>query len=302
VSKFTSKAEPIGEQLAAVFRPALEPLGFGSPEVSEDTVLFDGAQVRFQAAYVPRDGELAVYVIPHGTAEHLQLMMYLRAIGSPAVADLGEVVAESAEAALRHALIYAAAIPDAALLLAGDPAELARARSLRWWDVSQHVSPDRQVLRFQTTAKASADAHALARVGLARIDLIVDTAALVLALILLVTGNVVLGMVVASLAGLSLIDSRFHALQRFLIGMRYRSLLGTTTEVTIADDGLRFESPLGSTFFPWSSITRVRSNSKTVAFFRDRVLLGYIPSSAFDSQAAQANVARFAQTRVAIIL
>ena len=286
--------------MAAVFLPRLEPLGFGSPEVSEDAVLFDGAQVRFEAAYVPRDGELAVYVVPHGMDERLQLLLYLRAIGSPAASDLGEAIAESAEAALRHALIYAAAIPDAALLLVGDPAELARARSLRWWDVHPYVNGRyRQVLRFQTTARASADAHALAQVGLARFDLVVDSAALILAFVLLVTGNIVLGMSVAGLAGLSLIGSRFHPLQRLLISMRHRSLLGKTTEVTIEDDGLRFESSLASTFVPWTSISAVRSNSQTVAFFRDRILLGYIPSSAFDSPAAQANVTRLAQARVA---
>lgn len=136
VSQHTSNSVPIGEQLAAVFEPALRPLGFGSPVVSEDAVLFDGAQVRFEAAYVARDGELAVYVIPHGGDRRLQLLLYLRAIGSPAASDLGEADAESAEAALRHAAIYAAAIPDAALLLVGDPAELARARDLRWWDAS----------------------------------------------------------------------------------------------------------------------------------------------------------------------
>ena len=97
---------------------------------------FDGAQVRFEATYAPRDGELAVYVIPHGANERLQLLLYLREIGSPAASILGEAVAGSAEAALRHAAIYATAIPDAALLLAGDPAETTRARKLRWWNVN----------------------------------------------------------------------------------------------------------------------------------------------------------------------
>ncbi len=48
--------------------------------------------------------------------------------------------------------------------------------------------------------------------------------------------------------------------------------------MTIDDEGLRFESPLGTSLVPWSSITAVRSNKETVAFFRDRVLMGYIPS------------------------
>jgi Bacterial PH domain len=154
------------------------------------------------------------------------------------------------------------------------------------------------VLRFQTTAKASADAHALGQVGLARFDLIIDAVALVTAIVLLATGNTVLGAVVAVIAGLSLLGRRSHPLQRAIIAMRFRSFLGRTTEVTIADDGLHFANPLGTSIVPWSSITAVRSNSQTVAFFRDRVLLGYIPSSAFDSLAAQANVVHLAQTRI----
>ena len=154
-------------------------------------------------------------------------------------------------------------------------------------------------MSFQTTAKASADAHALGQVGLARFDLIIDTVALVLAIVLLVTGNTVLGAVVAVIAGLSLVGSRFHPLQRAIIAMRFRSILGRTTEVTIEEEGLRFENPLGSSFVPWSSITAVRSNSQTVAFFRDRVLLGYIPSSAFDSPTTQAKVANLVRSRMA---
>ena len=159
--------------------------------------------------------------------------------------------------------------------------------------------PDGQALRFQTTAKASADAHALAQVGVARFDLIVDGAALLLSVVLLATGNVLLGVAVIVIAGLSIAGSRFHPLQRALISVRFRSILGQTTEVTIEDGGLRFVNPLASSFVPWSSINAVRSNSETVAFFRDRVLLGYIPSIAFESPAARSKVVAFAQSRIA---
>lgn len=159
-------------------------------------------------------------------------------------------------------------------------------------------SPDGQALRFQTTANASADAHALTQVGLARFDLIVDGVALVLALVLLATGNVLLGVVVIVIAGLSLAGTRFHPLQRALISIRFRSVLGQTTDVTIEDEGLRFVNSLASSFVPWSSINAVRSNSQTVAFFRDGMLLGYIPAIAFESPAAQSKVVAFAQSRI----
>ncbi len=158
--------------------------------------------------------------------------------------------------------------------------------------------PDRQVLHFTTTAKASADAHALAGPGLARFDLIVDSLALVLAVVMVATGFALLGAIVAAIAVLSLLGSRSHPIQRALIGIRFRSLLGQATAVTAGDDGLRFDNALGSSFIPWSSISTVRSNDRTVAFFRDRVLMGYIPSIAFASQAAQEEFVAFARARI----
>jgi hypothetical protein len=135
VDPLSPNEAPIGEALAATFLPALTALGFGPPVISRDAVRFEGARTSFEATYQPRDGELAVYVIPHDEDRRVQLLLYLQAIGSRAASYLGDAVAESAEAALGHASIYAAAVPDAALLIGGDPAELARARNLRWWDV-----------------------------------------------------------------------------------------------------------------------------------------------------------------------
>ena len=159
-------------------------------------------------------------------------------------------------------------------------------------------SPDRQTLRFTTTAKASADAHALTHVNLVRFDLIVDSAAFFLGVVFLATGNVLPGVAFIVIAGLFIAGSRFHPLQRVLIAFRFGSLLGQATEVTIEDDGLRFENALATSFVPWSSITAVRSSKETVAFFRDRVLMGYIPSSAFASPAAQAKLVQFATSRI----
>ena len=158
--------------------------------------------------------------------------------------------------------------------------------------------PERQVLHFTTTAKSSADAHALAGPGFARFDLIVDSLALVLAVVMVATGFPLLGAIVAVIAVLSLLGSRSHPIQRALLAIRFRALLGQATTVSVDDDGLRFENALGSSFVPWSSITVVRSSDRTVAFFRDRVLMGYVPSTAFASRAAQDELVAFARARI----
>jgi hypothetical protein len=45
-------------------------------------------------------------------------------------------------------------------------------------------------------------------------------------------------------------------------------------------------------------VTAVRSNSRTVALFRDNLLLGYVPASAFSSPGHQVQVVAFAQSRL----
>ena len=124
------------ESIRAEFAPGLEALGFHLVDVLEDGVRFDGERVRFEARYVPRDGELAVYLIPHGSGDRLSLLLYLRAIRSDVASRLGAAVAESSDEALQIAREYATALPEASKLLTGDPAELGRARDLRWWNVA----------------------------------------------------------------------------------------------------------------------------------------------------------------------
>jgi hypothetical protein len=129
-----------GEAIRTTFAPGLEALGFHLVAVLEDGVRFDGECVGFEARYVPRDGDLAVYLIPHDSGHRLSLLLYLRAIRSDVATRLGAAVAESSDEALQIAREYATALPEASKLLTGDPAELARARDLRWWNVADGPS------------------------------------------------------------------------------------------------------------------------------------------------------------------
>ena len=149
---------------------------------------------------------------------------------------------------------------------------------------------------FVTTAKASADAHALVGQRLGQLDIVIDSAAVLFGLLIAILGQP-FGLLLAGVAAVALATTRVHPVQRWLIAKRFRSLLGRTTTVTVGVEGVRFESELGSGFMPWSSVTAVRSNTETVAFIRDRVLLGYIPASAFESAAVKAEVVAYANER-----
>lgn len=150
---------------------------------------------------------------------------------------------------------------------------------------------------FVTTAKASADAHAMVGQRLGQLDIVIDSAAVLFGLLVAILGQP-LGLVLAGAAAVVLVTTRAHPVQRWLISKRFRSLLGRTTTVTVGDVGVRFESEIGSAFMPWSSVTAVRSNAETVAFIRDRVLLGYIPAPAFPSAVVMAQVVAYTNDRI----
>lgn len=155
-----------------------------------------------------------------------------------------------------------------------------------------------RTLRFVTSVQAALDARGLLGARLKRIDVIVDVAALVLGL-LAAAGGYPLGLLIAFGAAMFLVGTRFQPLQRWLIARNSRSLLGRTIDISVETDGLRSTGELGTSFFPWSTLTAVRSDARTVIFMRDRVLLAYVPASSFSSPAHQAEIIRYARERIA---
>jgi hypothetical protein len=83
---------------------------------------------------------------------------------------------------------------------------------------------NREVLRFETSAKASADAHALGR-SRVRLDLLIDLVALAISVVLIASGNVVLGIGLIIIASFSLVEMRYHPLLQAVTSIRFRSLL-----------------------------------------------------------------------------
>lgn len=86
--------------------------------------------------------------------------------------------------------------------------------------------------------------------------------------------------------------------QRWLAGREVRSIVGGEIEVRLGDDGLRFRTPLGEGSAPWSAVTALRENERTVIFMRDRIAVAYIPSSAFRSAEQRAEIVAFVQRHV----
>jgi hypothetical protein len=152
---------------------------------------------------------------------------------------------------------------------------------------------------FVTSAKAAVDARALEHPRLVTFDIVLDGAALAVAVVLLAAGQPLLGLAIGAIAGLSLAGARWHPLQRWLIRVRSGALLGQTLTVTLEDGGVRYASALGESFVQWEGLTEVRFDASSVAFFRESFLTGYLPTEAFPSIEERDRVVAVARARIA---
>jgi len=152
---------------------------------------------------------------------------------------------------------------------------------------------------FVTTAKAAVDARALAHPRLVTFDIVLDGAALAVAVALVAAGQPLLGLAIGAIAGLSLAGARWHPFQRWLLHLRSGALLGQTLTVTLEDGGVRYSSALGESFVGWDALTEVRFDASSVAFFRESFLTGYLPTEAFPSLQDRDRVVAVARARIA---
>jgi hypothetical protein len=165
--------------------------------------------------------------------------------------------------------------------------------------VAEVADTSGRTFHFVTTVQASLDAQALYHDGrLNRVDLILDAIALLIGLTLAASGYL-FGLLLVVAAALFLVSRRFQPIQRLLVNRYRRSLVGKQTKVTVSADGFEFSNEVATTFVPWSSVTAVRSNTRTVLFLIDRVIAGYIPASAFSSPGEQADFVRFVRECIA---
>jgi hypothetical protein len=98
---------------------------------------------------------------------------------------------------------------------------------------------------------------------------------------------------------LLLATARLPPLERWMLRLQMRSVIGGESELVISEDGLHYRNPVASGDIGWSALTVVRENEKTVVFMRDRLLASYAPSSAFASPAQRTGAVAFARAKIA---
>jgi hypothetical protein len=153
-------------------------------------------------------------------------------------------------------------------------------------------------LRYVITPSALQDAAQLyssALVG--RIRGVLALMAVVGVLIAL-AGDLQIGLSVGIFGMLMLGLTWIRFMDRWLYANRGRGVMGETCEYVVDDRGIHYQHPLGSGDLPWSALTDVQSNEKSILFKRDRVLAAYVPTIAFSSQAEREAFLEFARAHV----
>jgi len=160
------------------------------------------------------------------------------------------------------------------------------------------VDPPRYVIRYTQTLDSALEASKFFQARLYRNYFIVFGAGLAIGAWMSLF-NLTIGLTTMIFCALMLITSRLDVLDRVFGRRRFRSVLDEPIQLSLGQDGILWEGPQATSHVPWSSLSEVRANERTVLFVRDRILLAYAPAASFASAAERAQVIAYSRERIA---
>ena len=164
----------------------------------------------------------------------------------------------------------------------------------------QHADAPRYVIRFKQSFDSALEAGRFFQARLYRAFYIAFGAGLVVGGVIF-SINPTVGILILVFCGLMLIMTRLDLLDRFVGRRRFRSVLDQPIQLSLGEQGIFWEGPQATSNIPWTSLTEVRSNERTVLFVRDRILIAYAPSASFANAEEQAEVVAFSRERIAAV-
>jgi hypothetical protein len=111
-------------------------------------------------------------------------------------------------------------------------------------------------------------------------------------------GDWSVGLPVVLFGLLMLLWTWFRGFDRWLMRTQSRGIIGGTMAYALDDAGIHYSNPMSGGLIRWSGLTRVRATDKVIALGRDRVLVAYVPTSAFRSAADREAFLAFARAHV----
>ena len=154
------------------------------------------------------------------------------------------------------------------------------------------------VIRYKQTFDTGLEAGRFFQTGLYRRVYLASGAGLLVGG-LLMSQNLSLGLTVLLFSAFMLVTTRFAVMDRLFGRRQFKSVIGRTIVLTLGDDGILWEGPQATSHIPWSSITEVRANPRTVLFVRDKMLLAYAPTASFATPSERAAVIAYSQRQIA---
>jgi hypothetical protein len=164
----------------------------------------------------------------------------------------------------------------------------------------QQPDAPRYVIRFKQSFDSALEAGRFFQARVYRLVYIGFGAGLALGGVMFLF-NPTAGIFIVAFSGLFLIVTRLDLLDRLIGRRRARSVLDQPIQLSLGEQGILWEGPLATSNIPWTSLTEVRSNERTVLFVRDRLLVAYAPAASFATAEEQAEVVAFSRERIAAV-
>ena len=160
------------------------------------------------------------------------------------------------------------------------------------------VDPTEYVMRYRFKIAHAMDAARLVRTRSIAINEAIAALLVVLG-VLLVLLRQPIGWAMVIFGVIDLAITATDLLTRVLTHRAYGRLVGSEMGEVFTTRGIHATSPLASVDIPWSAVTEVIEDDRTLLFKGGRVLLAYVPTDGFESPSHRRDATAFARQMVA---
>jgi hypothetical protein len=159
-------------------------------------------------------------------------------------------------------------------------------------------APPAYVIRYIQTFDEAIEAGRFFQARLFRWSYAVIGAGLLVGALIAPT-NLPLGLPIVFACGALIVMMKLAIPERLVGRRQARSVLERPFELALGNEGITWNGPVGTGHIPWTAITEVRANARTVLFIRDRLLVAYAPASAFALVEERAGVIEYSRQQIA---